>query len=78
MEGFFDNVKFVPKMGVHAITGQRVAIVDVEYKCEKCGKWFPKNQIANYNIPVSVAGVPEVQKSTFICNICNSKETKNE
>ena len=74
MKDFFDNVRLVPKMTINTITGQRNTLIETEYRCSKCGKWFDKKGIANYNIPVSLGNVPEIQKVEFVCNACNEKQ----
>ena len=74
MKDFFDNVRLVPNMTINAITGQRNTLIETEYRCSKCGKWFDKNGIANYSIPVSSGNVPEIQKVEFVCNACNEKQ----
>lgn len=78
MKNYFDNVRIVPKYTINRITGTQGLEILTQYRCEKCGNWFFKSQIENYQIPVTVAGIPEIQKSTFICSKCYKEDEHSE
>ena len=50
--------------------GQVTAEIITKFQCCECNNWFDKSGIANYYIPLSIGGVPDVFKVRFICRDC--------
>ena len=50
--------------------GQATPEIITKFQCCECNSWFDKSDIANYYVPVSIGGAPDVPKVRFICKDC--------